>query len=217
MNVEQARFNMVEQQIRTWEVLDPHILDLIGNMPREEFAPAQYRDLAFADIMIPLGHGQVMMEPKVEARLLQALAIESSDTVLEIGTGSGYFTALLARLGKHVHSVDIFPDFTGNAQRALAGHGINNVTLETGDAAKGWNKHAPYDVIAITGSLPALPETFLHSLKPDGRMVVVVGEAPVMEAVLVTRVGEGAQWARESLFETNIPPLLNTARPQFVF
>lgn len=217
MNVEQARFNMVEQQIRTWEVLDPRILDLIGNMPREEFAPAQYRDLAFADIMIPLGHGQVMMEPKVEARLLQALAIEPSDTVLEIGTGSGYFTALLARLGKHVHSVDIFPDFTGNAQRALAGHGINNVTLETGDAAKGWNKHAPYDVIAITGSLPALPETFLHGLKPGGRLVIVAGEAPVMEAVLVTRAGEGAQWARESLFETNIPPLLNTARPQFVF
>ncbi|MDX1252377.1 MAG: protein-L-isoaspartate O-methyltransferase [Gammaproteobacteria bacterium] len=217
MNVEQARFNMVEQQIRTWEVLDPRILDLIGSMPREEFVPAQYRDLAFADIMIPLGHGQVMMEPKVEARLLQALAIESSDTVLEVGTGSGYFTALLARLGKHVHSVDIFPDFTENARRALAQHGINNVTLETGDAAKGWNKHAPYDVIAITGSLPALPETFLHSLKPGGRLVAVVGEAPVMEAVLVTRAGEGAQWARESLFETNIPLLLNTARPQFVF
>ncbi|MFZ5592937.1 MAG: protein-L-isoaspartate O-methyltransferase family protein [Pseudomonadota bacterium] len=217
MNVEQARFNMVEQQIRTWEVLDPRILDLIGNMPREEFVPAQYRDLAFADIMIPLGHGQVMMEPKVEARLLQALAIEPSDTVLEVGTGSGYFTALLARLGKHVHSVDIFPDFTGSAQRTLAGHGINNVTLETGDAAKGWNKHAPYDVIAITGSLPVLPEIFLHNLKPGGRLVAVVGEAPVMEAILVTRAGEGAQWARESLFETNIPPLLNTARPQFVF
>lgn len=217
MNVEQARFNMVEQQIRTWEVLDPRILDLIGSMPREEFVPAQYRDLAFADIMIPLRHGQVMMEPKVEARLLQALAIESSDIVLEVGTGSGYFAALLAKFGKHVCSIDIFPDFTENAQRALARHGINNVTLETGDAAKGWDKRAPYDVIAITGSLPALPETFLHSLKPGGRLVAIIGEAPVMEAVLATRAGEGAQWTRESLFETNIPPLLNTARPRFVF
>lgn len=217
MNVEQARFNMVEQQIRPWEVLDPRILDLIGSMPREEFVPAQYRDLAFADIMMPLGHGQVMLEPKVEARLLQALAIEPSDAVLEIGTGSGYFAALLAKLGKHVYSVDIFPDFAENAQCALVRHGISNVTLETGDAVAGWNRHAPYDVIAITGSLPVLPEVFLHSLKPGGRLVAIVGEAPVMEAVLVTRAGEGAQWARESLFETGVPPLLNATRPQFVF
>ncbi len=213
MDVEQARFNMVEQQIRTWEVLDPGILDLITSTRREEFVPAQYRDLAFADIMIPLGHGQMMMEPKVEARLLQALAIEPSDIILEVGTGSGYFTALLAKLGKHVYSVDILPDFVQSTQRALSGHSIHNVTLETGDAAKGWDKHGPYDVIAITGSLPVLPESFLRALKPGGRMVAILGEPPVMEAVLVTHGG-----ARESLFETSVAALLHAGQPpQFVF
>ncbi len=216
MNIEQARFNMVEQQIRTWEVLDQRVLDLVGQMRREEFVPPQYRDLAFADIMIPLGHGQVMMEPKVEARLLQALSIAPTDVILEIGTGSGFFTALLAQLGKHVYSVDIMPDFTESAQRRLVGHGIRNVTLETGDAANGWDKHGPYDVIAITGSLPAIPKAFDLSLKPGGRMVAIAGTAPVMEAILVMRdAREG--WGRESLFETNMPALLHLAQPRFVF
>lgn len=216
MNIEQARFNMVEQQIRTWEVLDQRVLDLIGHMRREEFVPPQYRAQAFADIMIPLGHGQVMMEPKMEARLLQALNIAPTDVILEIGTGSGFFTALLAHLGKHVYSVDILPDFTESAQRRLAGHGIRNVTLETGDAANGWDKHGPYDVIAITGSLPAIPKAFDLSLKPGGRMVAIAGTAPVMEAILVMRdAREG--WGRESLFETNMPALLHLAQPQFVF
>lgn len=216
MNVEQARFNMVEQQIRTWEVLDPLVLDLISRMQREEFVPEQYRDLAFADIMIPLGHGQVMMEPKMEARLLQALSVAPTDVILEVGTGSGFLTALLAKLGKHVHSVDIVPEFTASAQRKLAEHGIRNVTLETGDAANGWDKHGPYDVIVITGSLPVVPQAFERSLKPRGRMVAVIGQGPVMEAVLIMR-GVHEERSREGLFETNIPALLHPKQPRFVF
>ena len=216
MNIEQARFNMVEQQIRTWEVLDQQVLDLVSQMRREEFVPPQYRDLAFADIMIPLGHGQVMMEPKVEARLLQALNIASTDVILEIGTGSGFFTALLAKLGKHVYSVDIVPDFTESAQRRLAEQGIRNVTLETGDAANGWDRHSPYDVIAITGSLPAIPKAFDLSLKPYGRMVAIAGTGPVMEAILVMRDGREG-WGRESLFETSVPMLSHPKQPRFVF
>ena len=216
MNIEQARFNMVEQQIRTWEVLDQQVLDLVSQMRREEFVPPQYRDLAFADIMIPLGHEQVMMEPKVEARLLQALSITSTDVILEIGTGSGFFTALLAKLGKHVYSVDIRPDFTESARRRLTECGIHNVTLETGDAANGWDKHGPYDVIAITGSLPLIPKSFDLSLKPLGRMVAIAGTEPVMEVLLVMRDGREG-WGRESLFETNLPALLHPKQPRFVF
>ncbi len=216
MNIEQARFNMIEQQIRTWEVLDQQVLNLIGQMRREAFVPSQYRDLAFADIMVPLDHGQVMMEPKMEARLLQALNIASTDVILEIGTGSGFFTALLAKLGKHVYSVDIMPDFTESAQRRLTEHGIRNVTLETGDAANGWDKHGPYDVIAITGSLPTIPEAFERSLRPHGRMVVIAGKGAAMEAVLVMRDGREG-WGRESLFETSIPALLHLDQPRFVF
>ncbi len=216
MNIEQARFNMVEQQIRTWEVLDQQVLDLVSQMRREEFVPPSYRDLAFADIMIPLGHGQVMMEPKIEARLLQALNIAPTDVILEIGTGSGFFTALLAKLGKHVYSVDIMQDFTESAQRRLAEQGIGNVTLETGDAAQGWDKHGPYNVIAITGSLPAIPKAFDLSLKPHGRMVAIAGTGPVMEAILVIR-DERDGWRRESLFETSVPALLHLEQTRFVF
>ena len=157
-----------------------------------------------------------MMEPKVEARLLQALNIASTDVILEIGTGSGFFTALLAKLGKHVYSVDIMPDFTEIAQRRLAEQGIRNVTLETGDAANGWDKHGPYDVIAITGSLPAIPKAFDLSLKPYGRMVAVAGADPAMEAILVMRDGREG-WGRESLFETSLPTLLYPKQPRFVF
>ncbi|MEW6353189.1 MAG: protein-L-isoaspartate O-methyltransferase [Pseudomonadota bacterium] len=213
MNIEQARFNMIEQQIRTWEVLDQSVLDLLARVPREEFVPPAYRKLAFADINIPLGHGQVMMQPKVEGRLLQALQIQPRDTILEVGTGSGYVTALLANLGAQVCSVDIFPDFTDTARRKLAAHGIGNVTLETGDAAQGWAAHGPYDVIAVTGSLPlATTQGFEQSLKVGGRLFVIVGRAPAMEALLITRVDD-AQWVRESLFETDIPALLNAPQP----
>lgn len=215
--MEQARFNMIEQQIRTWEVLDPAVLDLLGRVPREEFVPEKYRKLAFADFNVPLGHEQVMMAPKVEGRVIQTLGIKPGDTVLEVGTGSGYLTALLASQAKHVYSVDIVPEFTAQAWQKLAAQGLSNVTVETGDAAPGWDSHGPYDVIVITGSFPLYPEHYQHSLRTNGRMFVIAGCAHSMEALLVTRVGE-ADWMRESLFETDIPALINAPQPQpFVF
>ncbi len=218
MNVELARFNMIEQQIRPWDVLDDRVLTTIAAIPRESFVADGDQTLAFADINLPIGHQQVMMAPKVEARLLQALAPTEGDTVLEIGTGSGFFTALLAKMAGQVYSVDIYADFTTEARHKLAAQGLHNVTLETGDASlNGWPKHGPYDAIAITGSYPVLPEGYQRSLKMGGRLVAIVGEAPVMEAILITRIGEAA-WSRESLFETVLPPLRNAyCPPSFVF
>src|SRR6476661_7334475 len=171
MDVERARFNMIEQQIRTWEVLDQRVLDLLFKLRREDFVPDPYRALAFADMGIPIGHGESMLQPKQEARMLQELTIKQQDQVLEIGTGSGYMTGLLASFAAHVYSVDIQPEFTRNAAAKLARNGIRNITLETGDAALGWNKQGSYDAILITGSLPILPETFKASLKPGGRLL----------------------------------------------
>ncbi|MEA3154205.1 MAG: protein-L-isoaspartate(D-aspartate) O-methyltransferase [Betaproteobacteria bacterium] len=217
MDLERARFNMVEQQIRTWEVLDQRVLDLLFKVPREDFVPELYRALAFVDMEIPIGNGEKMLQPKQEARMLQELMLKQQDHILEVGTGSGYMTALLASFAAHVYSVDIHPDFTRNAAGKLAMHGISNVTLETGDAALGWNKQGPYDAILITGSLPILPETFKMSLKPGGRLLAVIGEPPVMEAQLITNVGGGAYNA-VSLFETCIAPLKNARQPErFVF
>lgn len=208
MNIEQARHNMIEQQIRPWEVLDQRVLDLITHIPREDFVPEQYRKLAFADLEIPLGNDQLMMAPKIEGRMLQALNIQSDETILEVGTGSGYVTALLATLGKQVFSVDIHPDFCERASQRLAGHDIHNVIIENGDAAEGWEKHGRYDVIAITGSVPVLAESFKQSLTKGGRLFVVIGEPPIMEAQLITRIGEN-EWRVEPLFETELQPLLN--------
>ena len=217
MNMAQARHNMIEQQIRPWDVLDQRVLELIAGLPRDEFVPNAYVKLAYADINIPLDHGQVMMAPKVEARMLQALNIQPADKILEIGCGSAYVTALLARSGNHVYSVDIYPDLVESARRKLAAQGISNVTLETGDAVNGWNSHGPYDVIAITGSLPALPESFLQELKTRGRLFAITGQAPVMEARLITRTAERG-WLEQTLFETELPPLINAPQPQrFIF
>jgi protein-L-isoaspartate(D-aspartate) O-methyltransferase len=217
MNVERARFNMVEQQIRTWEVLDQRVLDLLLRVHRENFVPEHYKALAFADMEIPIGHGEKMLHPKIEARMLQELAIAETDRILEVGTGSGYMTALLASLGQHVYSVDIEPEYTRSAAAKLAAHAIRNVTLETGDAARGWDSHSPYDVIVLTGSLPLLPSSFQENLKPGGRLLAVVGEAPVMEARLITRIAAGAYHA-VGLFETCITPLRNAQQPErFVF
>ena len=216
-DLENARFFMVEQQIRTWEVLDPVVLDLLMRLHREDFVPAAHRALAFADLEIPLGHGEVMLAPKIEARMLQALALRDTDNVLEVGTGSGYMTALLGSLARHVCRVDILPDFTRTAGAALAAAGIRNITLETGDAARGWDQHGPYDAIVLTGSVPVLPEAFQHSLKPGGRLLAVTGEAPVMQAQLVTRI-EGGACRNVTLFETCIPPLKNAPHlRRFVF
>jgi len=211
INIEQARFNMIEQQIRPWEVLDQRVLDVMTRTPREDFAPSRYRNLAFADVAIPLGHGQVMMRPNVEGRLLQALNPQSADTILEVGTGSGYLTACLAGLGGRVVSVDIFPEFTAAAEDKLNAHGVDNVTLYSGDAAQGWGDYR-YDVIALTGSLPVLPERWRQQLVIGGRLFVIIGQDPIMEALLITRLGE-QEWTEESLFETQLPPLLNVEKP----
>jgi protein-L-isoaspartate(D-aspartate) O-methyltransferase len=217
MDIERARFNMVEQQIRPWEVLDTRVLDLLLKVRREEFVPEAHRELAFADLEIPIGHGERMLPPKIEARMLQELAVQAHDRVLEVGTGSGYPTALLASLGAHVYSVDIVSEFTHRAAAKLEQSRIRNVTLETGDASRGWDRHGPYDVIAITGSVPVLDEQFLRQLKPGGRLFVIVGEAPVMEARLVTCGGAGSH-GTASLFETCIAPLRNApSRQAFAF
>lgn len=211
INIEQARFNMIEQQIRPWEVLDQRVLDVMTRTPREDFAPSRYRNLAFADVAIPLGHGQVMMRPNVEGRLLQALNPQPADTILEVGTGSGYLTACLAGLGGRVVSVDIVPEFTAAAEDQLNAHGVDNVTLYSGDAAQGWGDYR-YDVIALTGSLPVLPERWRQQLVIGGRLFVIIGQDPIMEALLITRLGE-QEWTEESLFETQLPPLLNVEKP----
>ena len=211
MDFELARFNMIEQQVRTWEVLDQRVLDLLAVVHREDFIPEPFRKLALADVNIPLAHDQVTMTPKVEARLLQALDISAGDKILEIGTGCGYLTALLSRLGREVYSIDIHPDFTESARRKMDELHIANVRLLTGDGTDGWPQFAPYDVIVVTGSLPELNPAIERQLAIGGRMFVIIGESPVMEATLVTRVGEEA-WSRESLFETDLPPLVGAKK-----
>ena len=211
--IEQARFNMIEQQIRTWDVLDQRVLDVMNSIPREQFVPENCRSLAFADTNIPLGHEQVMMAPKLEGRLLQALAIKPDDSVLEIGTGSGYLTACLAALAQHVTSIDIMTDFTAAAGAKLEALTINNVTLETADAAEGIAGDKRYDAIAVTGSVPLLQQQFQKNLNIGGRLFIITGSLPIMEANLITRVDEH-HWSSECLLETCIPPLLNVVRPQ---
>ena len=217
IDIEHARFNMVEQQIRTWEVLDPDVLDLLYVVRREEFVPADKRNLAFSDLEIPLGESQRMMAPKVEARIVQELTIRKGDRVLEVGTGSGYLTALLAHRAMHVFSVEINPKLLAFGRRNLARHGAANVTTEQGDAARGWAAHAPYDVIVLTGSTPLLPTTFLDQLKPGGRMFAIVGDPPVMSARLMTcDPGHSmpGSWQGINLFETNFPLLVNALQPE---
>jgi protein-L-isoaspartate(D-aspartate) O-methyltransferase len=213
IDIEQARFNMIEQQVRPWDVLDQRVLDVMSTTPREDFVPEKYRSLAFADITIPLDHNQVMMAPKTEGRLLQVLDVHATDSVLEIGTGSGYLTACLSRLGNHVTSVEIFPDFREAAAAKLSAHGYRNVTLRNGDAANDIGSNTRYDVIAVTGSLPLLHRQFHDNLVAGGRLFVIAGIPPVMEALLITRIDEH-NWSRESLFETALPPLLHAVQPQ---
>jgi len=217
INIESARHNMVVSQIRTGSVLDDRILELVSRGPRQDFVPDALRNLAFVDMQIPLGHGEVMMAPLVEARLLQELAIKPTDKILEIGTGSGYLTWLLAQLGAKVHSVEIRPEFTDRASGRLAAHGARNVELEIGDGARGWDKHAPYDVILVTGSLPMLPEAFKKQLGVGGRLIAIVGKSPAMQAQRVTRLTETSYDTR-GLLETDLPPLQNALAPSaFVF
>ncbi|MDD5240708.1 MAG: protein-L-isoaspartate O-methyltransferase [Sulfuricella sp.] len=219
MDMEQARFNMVEQQIRPWDVLDQDVLDLLREVKREDFVPAAYRALALSDMEIPLGHGEAMLSPKMEARMVQEVGVKADDQVLEIGTGSGYMTALLARMAHQgvVRSVEIVPEFTARAMAILKQQGVANTILEIGDAAHGWTQGGFYDVIVLTGSVPVLPEAFLASLKMGGRLFAVVGDAPTMAAQLITRVTEDA-YRTTTLFETDIPSLKNAMQPQrFIF
>ena len=210
LNLVQARFNMVEQQIRPWDVLHQDILVLLEKLPRDEFVSENYKNLAYADMRIPLGHGQFMMEPKIEARILQALEVQTNEKVLEIGTGSGYLTALSASQAAHVTSVELHPELQLEAKQRLAAHDITNVTLETGDAATGWD--GKYDVIVITGSMPLMPEQYKQALNTGGRLFVICGDSPAMEARLITRLGEN-EFTDEALFETDLPALENAPQP----
>ena len=208
INVEQARFNMVENQIRPWEVLDQQVLDLLYVVKREAFVPAAYQALAFSDLEIPIGQGEHMWQPKLEARVLQELAVKPADQVLEIGTGSGYFAALLAYRARHVYSVEIHPELKALGEANLRRAGAANVSVELGDGARGWTKHAPYDIIVLTGSTPVLPQQLLQQMKVGARLFAVVGNPPVMAARLVTCTGEGIHNSID-LLETSIAPLAN--------
>jgi protein-L-isoaspartate(D-aspartate) O-methyltransferase len=212
MNVEQARFNMVEQQIRPWDVLDTEVLDLLFEVKRERFVPEGCAALAFADLEIPLAHGESMMSPRMEARVVQELGVKPGDTVYEVGTGSGYLTALLAKLARHVTSAELHADLLSRAKTNLAAAGIGNVTLLEGDSARAPLGEKAYDVIVLTGSTPVLPEAFLARLNAGGRLLAVVGDAPVMKAVLVDK-GVAGEVRRTELFETMLRPLVNAQAP----
>jgi protein-L-isoaspartate(D-aspartate) O-methyltransferase len=198
---------MLRQQVRAWEVLDDQVLRIMGRVPREAFVPEGFRELAFADLEVPLGHGQQMMTPKIEGRLLQSLRLLPVDRVLEIGTGSGFLTACLANLAETVVSVEIFPEFTDAARAKLESLATSNVELSTTDALR-LEYADEFDAIALTASLPELDEFFIRMLRPGGRLFAVVGREPIMEARLITRHANG-EWTQQSLFETVIKPLLN--------
>ncbi|WP_297359924.1 protein-L-isoaspartate O-methyltransferase [Thauera sp.] len=208
MNFEKARFNMVEQQIRPWEVLDPDVLDLLMSVKREEFVPAAHRELAFADVEIPIGCGQVMLKPVIEGKVLQALRPAKPDQVLEIGTGSGWFAALLAARAEWVRTIEIEPELVKLASANLARNGVDNVVVVQGDGIAGWPDRAPYDIIVVSGGLPFVPQALLEQLKVGGRLFAFVGEAPVMKARLITCEAEG-RFSTEDIFETVVPTLKN--------
>ena len=227
MNLEQARFNMIEQQIRPWDVLDTDVLDLLMIVKREAFVPAAHRSMAFVDAEIPLPGGENMLQPKFEARILQELSVKKHEQVLEIGAGSGYMAALLAYKARHVTTVDILPELAELARANLGAAGIDNVDVQTGDGAQGWPAVAAgssggaldqaYDVIVVSGSTPLLPQQLMQQLKIGGRMFVVTGGAPAMTAQLVTRTAD-IGFATVKLFETVIRPLRNAAAPsRFTF
>lgn len=208
---ETARFNMIEQQIRTWEVLDPKVLALLDDIPRENFVPETQIGLAFADVELPIGHGQTMLSPKLEGRILQALQIKKTDKVLLIGTGSGYLTALIAKQAQHVYSIEIEPELSATASLRLQQHNIHNVTFVVTDGANGYSIAAPYDVVVFTGALHIHPIEAENMLSVGGRMFAVVGEPPIMQATLTQRMSTGA-CRKETLFETCLPMLENASQ-----
>lgn len=219
MNIEQARLNMVENQVRPWEVLDGRVLDVIARVHREDFVAPEHRQLAFADLCLPLGHGEVMMKPVVEGRVLQALELLPTDRVLEIGTGSGFLTACLATLSAQVTSVDIHADFTAAAGRRLLDAGVTNATVVTGEAVNAWQPDGAelFDALVVTGAVFEIPPRWLAWLKPGARALVVRGQSPVQHATLLTHEG-GGRYREEILFETDLPYLTHAEPPQrFVF
>lgn len=217
MNFEQARRNMVENQVRPWDVLDDRVLVALAHVRREDFVPPAYRQLAFADMCLPLGHGEVMMKPVVEGRVLQALGLTPTDRVLEIGTGAGFLTACLASLCAEVVSVDVHADFVAAAEERLRAAGIHNATLETGDAVRDWQPAGLFDAIVVGRAVFTVPARFLTWLKPGGRLLAMRGQSPAQQAVLLTPQGAGG-YREESLFETDMPYLTHAEPPQsFVF
>lgn len=217
MNTEQARFNMIEQQIRPWDVPDQNVLDLLSIVRREEYVPAKYSQLAFSDAEIPLGHGAVMLAPKIEAHALQALQIKKHEKVLEIGAGSGYMAALLAAHAAEVVTVEIEPALADIARANLQKNGVGNVTVHVGDGRQGLAAQAPYDVIMVSASVPAVDPVLKSQLKMGGRMFVIVGKEPVMRAQVITRTAEDS-FRVETLFETVTAPLTGgSADQKFVF
>lgn len=206
MDMELARFNMVECQARTWDVFDQRILDALAGVRREMFVPDSHRELAFADLRLPIGHGEVMLEPKLEARLLQEIGLSGKERVLEVGTGSGHFTALLATLARQVVSVDIQPEFINAARGRLEGAGFANIQLDCADACHGYAAGAPYDVIVLTGSVPAVAEELKRQLAPGGRLLVAVGEGASTTTWLITRLDE-KNFSQSPRFDMELPPL----------
>lgn len=216
MNIDSARQNMIEQQVRAWDVFDANCLDVLRRTPREQFVAPTFEALAFADTEIPIGHGQSMMTPTVEGRVLQSLALTGGENVLEIGTGSGYLTACLGRLAGRVTSIDIYPDFLQSTKDKLAANSIDNVTLFLADGMSSLPE-GKFDAIAVTGSIQHFDPRLVDALTPGGRLFVVIGDAPAMDARLIRRSGE-TDWESESLFETVLMPLVNgSAPPQFLF
>ena len=209
MNIEQARFNMIEQQIRPWKVLDQQVLDVMATLPREQFVPDAYQGLAFADIAIPLGRNRFMLHPREEGRLLQAVKPKLNEKVLVINSGSGYITALVASMAEEVVAVDCDEEFASTCREKLAALNINNVTVDCGDGSDGWQSQAPYDVIIILGSMQILPESIRTQLNIGGRMFCIIGKEPTMEALAITRTSEN-EWQEECLFETVVPALENS-------
>lgn len=212
-NLELARDNMVENQIRTWEVLDARVLEVLGRVRREDFVPERFRSMAFVDVPLPLGHGEFMMKPVIEGRVLQALALESGQRVLEIGTGSGFLTACMANLASEVVSVEQHADLAASAREKLAAAGISNVRIETAEAFKEFQTKERFDAVVLTGAVFALPDRVRQWVKPGGRLFVVTGESPAMQALLHTRIDE-THWDTASLFETDIPYLNHASPPQ---
>lgn len=220
MNLQQARSNMIEQQVRPWDVLDQRVLDVLADIPREKFVGTEHHGLAYSDFQLPIGFGQTLFKPTLDGRMLQTLAINVTDKVLEIGTGSGYLTACIARLAHSCDSVEIHPELAASATARLADLGICNVHVHQLDAASSWDAKDNYDAIAFGGSIESIPEFYKQKMAIGGRLFAVLGstDQPTMEAVLLSRLTE-SEWTQESMFETRIDPLVNfaTAEPEFVF